>query len=174
MVVPADTPVWLEVTGTDVWHTFGISELKVKADAIPGEVDETWFMAEEPGEYTAECFELCGPGHSDMDSDVIVLPQDEFDQWMDDQLTLTITLEDENEEPVTDGFELSIEHQENDEFDEDLGDARTRRLRGRNGRTRGLRAGRCVRRDDHADRRRVRSDRRHDRLHRSNRRNLRT
>ncbi|MWV39190.1 cytochrome c oxidase subunit II [Natrialba sp. INN-245] len=120
MVVPADTPVWLEVTGTDVWHTFGISELKVKADAIPGEVDETWFMAEEPGEYTAECFELCGPGHSDMDSDVTVLPQDEFDQWMDDQLTLTITLEDENEEPVTDGFELSIEHQENDEFDEDL------------------------------------------------------
>ncbi|MEY7849735.1 cytochrome c oxidase subunit II [Natrarchaeobius sp. A-rgal3] len=120
MVVPADRPVWIEVTATDVWHTFGISELKVKADAIPGEVEETWFIAEEPGDYTAECFELCGPGHTDMDSDVTVLPQDEFDQWMDEQLTLTITLVDGEEEPVTDGFELSIEHQENAEFEQDL------------------------------------------------------
>ncbi|RQH00435.1 cytochrome c oxidase subunit II [Natrarchaeobius oligotrophus] len=120
MVIPADTPIWIEVTSTDVWHTFGISDLRVKADAIPGEVDETWFVAEEEDEYLLECFELCGPGHSGMTSDVIVLGEDEFDQWMDDQLTLTITLEDEDEEPVTDGFELTIEHQENDEFDQDL------------------------------------------------------
>ncbi|SDR44725.1 cytochrome c oxidase subunit II [Natronobacterium texcoconense] len=119
MVIPADTPIMIDVTSTDVWHTFGISELRVKADAIPGESDETWFVAEEPGTYTAECFELCGPGHSDMESPVEVMSQDEYDQWVDDQLTMTITLEDEGEERITDGFELALEHQDNDEFDED-------------------------------------------------------
>jgi len=120
MVIPADEPIWIEVTSTDVWHTFGISDLRVKADSIPGEYDDTWFVAEEPGEHVAECFELCGVGHSGMDADVTVLPQEEYEQWVDDQLTLTITLEDENEERVTDGFEVALEHQENDEFEDDL------------------------------------------------------
>ncbi|RQG91367.1 cytochrome c oxidase subunit II [Natrarchaeobius halalkaliphilus] len=122
MVIPADTPIWIEVTSTDVWHTFGISDLRVKADAIPGETEQTWFMADEPGDYLLECFELCGAGHSGMTSDVTVMAEDDFDQWLDDQLTLTIALEDDQEEPepVTDGFELLIEHQENDEFEQDL------------------------------------------------------
>ncbi|APW99103.1 cytochrome c oxidase subunit II [Halobiforma lacisalsi AJ5] len=120
LVLPADKPIWIEVTSTDVWHTFGISDLRVKADAIPGEYDQTWFVADEPGEHTVECFELCGPGHSGMTSDVTVYEQDRFDEWMDEQLTMTITLEDEDEERVTDGFELSLEHQNNDEFEDDL------------------------------------------------------
>ncbi|MFP8952320.1 cytochrome c oxidase subunit II [Natrialbaceae archaeon A-arb3/5] len=120
LVVPTDEPVWLSVTGGDVWHSYGISDLRVKADAIPGEVDETWFMAEETGEYTAECFELCGFGHSGMTSEVTVLEPDEYEQWVDEQLTMTITLEDADEEPVTDGFEVAVEHQENAEFDADL------------------------------------------------------
>ncbi|ADD03856.1 cox-type terminal oxidase subunit II [Natrialba magadii ATCC 43099] len=120
LVVPADTPIWTEVTSRDVWHTFGISELRVKADAIPGETDETWFVAEEDGEYLIECFELCGFGHSGMTADVDVRSEEEFEQWVDEQLTMDITLEDEAEERVTDGFELELVHEENDQFEEDL------------------------------------------------------
>ncbi|WP_394324887.1 cytochrome c oxidase subunit II [Halopiger djelfimassiliensis] len=120
LVVPADTPIWVETTSLDVWHSFGIPDLRVKADAIPGEYDETWFVADEPGNHTAQCYELCGPGHSGMTSDVTVLEQEQFEEWMDEQLTMTITLEDENGERVTDGFELSLDHQNNDQFDEDL------------------------------------------------------
>ncbi|EMA38764.1 cytochrome c oxidase subunit II [Halobiforma nitratireducens] len=120
LVIPADTPILIEVTANDVWHTFGISDLRVKADAIPGEYDETWFVAEEPGNYTAECFELCGPGHSDMDSPVTVMEPDAYEEWVDEQLTMTITLEDEDEQRVTDGFELSLEHQNDAEFEDDL------------------------------------------------------
>lgn len=120
LVIPAGEPIWIEVTSTDVWHTFGIPDLRVKADAIPEERDETWFMADEPGEYTAECFELCGFGHSGMTADVVVMPPDEYETWLDEQLTMTITVEDEDEEPVSEGFELTLEHQENDAYDEDL------------------------------------------------------
>jgi cytochrome c oxidase subunit II len=82
--VPADRTVTLTFTATDVWHNFGIPELRVKADAIPGQTTETWFVAEETGEYTAWCFELCGVGHSDMVADVIVMEPEEWEEWYED------------------------------------------------------------------------------------------
>ncbi|PSP84158.1 cytochrome c oxidase subunit II [Halobacteriales archaeon QS_1_68_17] len=79
--VPEDKTVKLKVTSTDVFHNFGIPELKVKSDAIPGQETETWFVAEETGNYTAKCYELCGSGHSYMQADVIVMEQSEYQDW---------------------------------------------------------------------------------------------
>lgn len=92
LVVPEDHLVNLEVTSVGVWHTFGIPELRVKADAIPGQTASAWFIADETGEYLAECFELCGEGHSFMTADIYVIPQEEFDEWYDD-------LEDGEDDP---------------------------------------------------------------------------
>lgn len=82
--VPEDTRIQLWVTSSDVWHNFGIPELKVKADAMPGEYTETWFIGDEPGTYQAACYELCGQGHSYMVADVQVMEQGEFDTWYQD------------------------------------------------------------------------------------------
>jgi cytochrome c oxidase subunit 2 len=79
--VPEDTKVILEVTSADVFHNFGIPALRAKSDAIPGQTTETWFVAEQTGQYAAHCYELCGAGHSGMDANVIVMEQGEFDQW---------------------------------------------------------------------------------------------
>lgn len=81
MLVPADRTIAINVTSNDVWHTFGISQERVKADAKPGESIETWFIAEEPGQYdrAIECFELCGEGHSAMDGNLIVVDGDLYD-----------------------------------------------------------------------------------------------
>ncbi|PSQ09988.1 cytochrome c oxidase subunit II [Halobacteriales archaeon QS_5_70_15] len=79
--VPADRPVRLTVTSEDVFHNFGIPSLRVKTDAIPGTTTESWFVAEEPGNHTAQCFELCGTGHSAMNADVIVMEPSEYQEW---------------------------------------------------------------------------------------------
>lgn len=79
--VPSDQVVRLHVTSRDVWHSFGSPELRIKSDAIPGQTSRTWFAAEEPGTYTAECFELCGAGHSYMEADIVVMEPDEFEDW---------------------------------------------------------------------------------------------
>ncbi|GAB3410274.1 hypothetical protein GCM10027435_00730 [Haloparvum alkalitolerans] len=94
--VPQDKVVQLRVTSRDVWHNFGVSELRIKSDAIPGEYSETWFSGQahleeplEPGEtetYTAECFELCGSGHSYMKADVIIMHEEDYQDWYDEQL----------------------------------------------------------------------------------------
>lgn len=120
LVVPAGERVNIDVTSRDVWHTFGISQERVKADAIPGEHDETWFIADETGthEGAIECYELCGPGHSQMTGDLVVYEQDRYEEWVDEQFTLNITLQDGNEERVTDGVdELTLEHTEEDGHD---------------------------------------------------------
>jgi len=79
--VPANRMVNLTVTSRDVFHNFGIPELRVKSDAIPGQTTNAWFVAEEPTEYTANCYELCGQGHSYMDAEVVVMEPEAFEEW---------------------------------------------------------------------------------------------
>lgn len=79
--VPQGEMIRLAVTSDDVWHNFGAPELRVKADAIPGEYSHTWFIANETGTYDVKCYELCGSGHSDMTAEIVVMEEDEFNDW---------------------------------------------------------------------------------------------
>ncbi|RZH67924.1 cytochrome c oxidase subunit II [Natrinema altunense] len=126
--VPAGERVWVNATSGDVWHAFGIPDQRVKADAIPGEYDETWFQADESEagqQQEIKCFELCGEYHTSMKGTLQIMDADEFDQWMDKQLTMAFTIEDQNGSRVTEGYELTLESQESnfegsytaDEFD---------------------------------------------------------
>ena len=112
MTIPAGEPVAINVTAGDVWHTFGVPEQRVKADAIPGEHDLTWFEVDEPGEYEIECFELCGPDHGQMTGTLEVLEQEEYDEWVEGELPE----EDDEEEDAED------EGEEEEETDEEDGD----------------------------------------------------
>lgn len=84
MRAPAGVPVLLKVTAPDddVIHSWWIPALGGKIDAIPGRVNETWFEAENPGIYKGQCAELCGLEHASMTAQVEVLPQAEFDAWL--------------------------------------------------------------------------------------------
>jgi len=79
--VPQGTRIRLNVTSADVFHNFGAPGLRVKTDAIPGQSSETWFIGDELGRYAANCYELCGPGHSQMQATIIVMEPDEYEQW---------------------------------------------------------------------------------------------
>lgn len=87
MVVPVDTTVTLSITSQDVAHSWWIPELGGKADAIPGHTNETWFRVSEPGTYEGVCAELCGAGHADMRAEVLALPVEEYEAWVEDQAT---------------------------------------------------------------------------------------
>ncbi len=86
LVVPEGKAIDLEVSSRDVWHTFSVRELRVKADAIPGQTASTWFIADETGEYRSVCDELCGSGHSQMYGTVNVTSQETFLNWYEDEL----------------------------------------------------------------------------------------
>lgn len=81
MRVPKDRLIRMNVTSADVFHNIGINELRVKADAVPGQETKAWFVAKRNTTYEAQCYELCGSGHSYMDAEVRVLPQEDYDAW---------------------------------------------------------------------------------------------
>lgn len=79
--VPVNQTIVLHVTSADVFHDFGIIQFKIKTDAIPGRSNTIWFTPYQAGNYTIQCYELCGTGHSNMRAILIVLPQPVFQQW---------------------------------------------------------------------------------------------
>lgn len=79
--VPQGTVVELRVTSQDVFHAIGSPPLRFKADAIPGQYTDTWFIAEETGTYQAQCYELCGAGHSYMTAEIIVMEPQAYQDW---------------------------------------------------------------------------------------------
>lgn len=81
LVVPEGEVTQLRITSRDTFHNFGIPEFRAKGDAIPNDYTNTWFQPEKTGLFRANCYELCGQGHSDMHGDVVVLPEDEFEEW---------------------------------------------------------------------------------------------
>lgn len=85
MVVPVDTTVRVIVTGADVIHAFAVPQFGVRIDAVPGRLNETWFRAERTGMFYGQCSELCGQRHAFMPINVLVVTQEEFQQWTEQQ-----------------------------------------------------------------------------------------
>lgn len=86
LVLPANRKVRFLITANDVIHNWWVNDFGVKQDAIPGFVNETWATVKEPGIYRGLCAELCGAGHAFMPIVVEVLPEDEYDEWMAEQM----------------------------------------------------------------------------------------
>lgn len=82
MVVPTDTTVTLSIVSQDVAHSWWIPKLGGKFDAIPGEVNHTWFKIHRPGVYRGQCAELCGRNHADMVAEVRAVAPDQFAAWL--------------------------------------------------------------------------------------------
>jgi cytochrome c oxidase subunit II len=85
LYVPADRNVLLEITSTDVNHSFWVPDLAGKVDAIPGYVNTMWLTADDTGTYHGQCAEFCGTNHYNMLIDVHVMAPDEFETWLGEQ-----------------------------------------------------------------------------------------
>jgi len=85
IVVPVNTPVKLNITSSDVIHSFFIPAFRVKVDAVKGLDTYAWFIAREKGDYFFQCTEFCGIGHADMVGVVKVVSQEEYDEWINEE-----------------------------------------------------------------------------------------
>lgn len=82
MVVPVNTTVRVLVTASDVIHAFAMPAFGIKADAVPGRINELWFAAEREGLYYGQCSELCGKDHAYMPIGIRVVSQAQYDTWL--------------------------------------------------------------------------------------------
>jgi cytochrome c oxidase subunit 2 len=85
LVVPVDTAVTLNVTSTDVLHRWSVPALGGKADAVPGQVNTTWFKAEEEGSYEGASYAYSGPSYPTMRTRVTVVSAEEYESFVEAQ-----------------------------------------------------------------------------------------
>nr|UFQ89104.1 cytochrome c oxidase subunit II [Dollfusiella sp. MZUSP 7992] len=54
----------LLVTAYDVIHSFAVPDLSLKIDAVPGRINQIYFIPDRYGVFIGYCSELCGANHS--------------------------------------------------------------------------------------------------------------
>jgi cytochrome c oxidase subunit 2 len=82
MHVPLGRPVQLQLTSSDVIHSFWAPNIDGKRDLIPGHINTIAFSVDRAGTYRAPCAEFCGLEHALMHLLVVAEPAAQFDAWL--------------------------------------------------------------------------------------------
>jgi cytochrome c oxidase subunit 2 len=80
--VPVGAPVWVQLVSTDVVHGFSLPHFRVKLDAIPGRVNQTWFQAAREGAWEAACYQHCGTSHYRMRGVLTAMSPESYSTWL--------------------------------------------------------------------------------------------
>ncbi len=82
VVIPQGAPVIIQITSTDVIHSFNLPNMRMKIDAVPGIVNRMWFEAKETGQFDIACAQHCGSNHYKMKGTLTVLPRADYNRWL--------------------------------------------------------------------------------------------
>ena len=80
--LPVDRPVIAYLSTQDVIHSFGITSMRVKQDAIPGMEIPVWWEPTVTGDYEINCSQLCGLGHYRMRGFLTIMNQADYQAFL--------------------------------------------------------------------------------------------
>ena len=86
LVVPVDTPITLDISSTDVLHSWSVPALAPTAEAVPGIEGEVNFTATETGTFEGRSTRFSGPGYPTMRTRVIVVEPDEYEAFVKERI----------------------------------------------------------------------------------------
>nr|YP_003359512.1 cytochrome c oxidase subunit II [Gandalfus yunohana]ACC62346.1 cytochrome c oxidase subunit II [Gandalfus yunohana] len=81
-VLPMNTQIRIIISAADVIHSWTIPALGVKADAIPGRLNQVSFLINRPGLFYGQCSEICGANHSFMPIVIESVSTTSFLNWI--------------------------------------------------------------------------------------------
>jgi cytochrome c oxidase subunit 2 len=82
LTLPVNRPILIHLTSKDVIHSFGLPEMRVKQDIIPGMSMPVWFIPNRIGEYEIACSQLCGLGHFRMRGFLNIKSEADFQSFL--------------------------------------------------------------------------------------------
>lgn len=62
-IIPVNSQIRTLITAADVLHSWTVPVLGVKADAVPGRLNQVNFLLNRPGVFFGQCSEICGANH---------------------------------------------------------------------------------------------------------------
>nr|BDL61377.1 cytochrome c oxidase subunit II [Guinusia dentipes] len=81
-VLPMNMQIRVLISATDVIHSWTVPSLGIKADAIPGRLNQTSFLINRPGLFYGQCSEICGANHSFMPIVIESISINSFLNWI--------------------------------------------------------------------------------------------
>nr|QGT77363.1 cytochrome c oxidase subunit 2 [Parapotamon spinescens] len=81
-ILPMNTQIRILITAADVIHSWTIPSLGVKADAVPGRLNQVSFLINRPGLFLGQCSEICGANHSFMPIMIESISINSFLNWI--------------------------------------------------------------------------------------------
>jgi cytochrome c oxidase subunit 2 len=85
LTLPVDRPILVRLSSKDVIHSFGLPEMRVKQDAVPGLDMPVWFIPNRVGDYDIACSQLCGLGHFRMKGFLHIKSQADYQAYLDEE-----------------------------------------------------------------------------------------
>ncbi len=82
VILPYLTQIRLLVTAADVIHSWTIPSLGIKADAVPGRLNQLNVFFNRPGVFYGQCSEICGANHSFIPISVEAITPTDFLTWI--------------------------------------------------------------------------------------------
>ncbi len=86
--MPLNRPVKVLLRSQDVLHDFYVPQFRTRMNMVPGMVTSFWLTPTVAGRFEVLCAQLCGVGHSNMRSYVVVEDEASFQRWLAAQPTL--------------------------------------------------------------------------------------
>nr|YP_009511977.1 cytochrome c oxidase subunit II [Aristeus virilis]AXI97904.1 cytochrome c oxidase subunit II [Aristeus virilis] len=81
-VLPMNTQIRVLISAADVIHSWAVPSLGIKADAIPGRLNQVAFLMNRPGLFYGQCSEICGANHSFMPIVIESVSVNSFLNWI--------------------------------------------------------------------------------------------
>ncbi|GAB2864947.1 hypothetical protein GCM10027277_37290 [Pseudoduganella ginsengisoli] len=85
--IPVGRPVKVMLRSQDVLHDFYVPQFRTRMNMVPGMVTSFWFTPTQTGKFEVLCAQLCGVGHANMRSWVIVDEAPAYAAWLAAQPT---------------------------------------------------------------------------------------
>nr|AIG23490.1 cytochrome c oxidase subunit II [Murexia naso] len=81
VVLPMELPIRMLISSEDVLHAWAVPSLGLKADAIPGRLNQMTLTSTRPGVFYGQCSEICGSNHSFMPIVLEMSTLKYFEKW---------------------------------------------------------------------------------------------
>lgn len=81
LVIPVGVTVMLDVTSSDVEHSWWVPELGGSIDALPGYINRGWIRADKAGRYDGHSTKVSGSNYATMSTSVVALPPELYKRW---------------------------------------------------------------------------------------------
>nr|YP_010758073.1 cytochrome c oxidase subunit II [Kisaura adamickai]WEU80078.1 cytochrome c oxidase subunit II [Kisaura adamickai] len=82
IILPMKFQIRTLISSSDVIHAWTVPSLGIKADALPGRLNQTSFFINRPGIFYGQCSEICGANHSFMPISIESINLNNFIKWI--------------------------------------------------------------------------------------------